>query len=135
MKHGSNPLFGVWHNVGVLVASTVSAEARLPDSARLTIMLLSPGRRRRTLKRVSSRTPGEKRNIVSRRRYLAFAIAFCLLCLVNGPACAADPEIDQLLKSPVGEDWVTNGGNLTNQRYATLKQINTSTPGSSTAPG
>src|SRR3974390_2543212 len=37
----------------------------------------------------------------------------------------ADPEIDQLLRSPIGKDWVTNGGNLTNQRYSTLKQINT----------
>ena len=38
---------------------------------------------------------------------------------------AADPEIDRLLQSPVGKDWVTNGGNLTNQRYSTLKQIDT----------
>ena len=37
----------------------------------------------------------------------------------------ADPEIDRLLRSPIGKDWVTNGGNLTNQRYSTLKQINT----------
>jgi quinohemoprotein ethanol dehydrogenase len=41
------------------------------------------------------------------------------------PASAADPEIDRLLQSPVGKDWVTNGGNLTNQRYSTLKQIDT----------
>src|SRR5262245_51612509 len=39
---------------------------------------------------------------------------------------AADAEIDRLLRSPIGKDWVTNGGNLTNQRYSTLKQINTS---------
>src|SRR5260370_13744578 len=39
---------------------------------------------------------------------------------------AADPEIDRLLGSPIGKDWVTNGGNLTNQRYSTLNQINTS---------
>src|SRR6516164_10741604 len=38
---------------------------------------------------------------------------------------AADPEIDRLLQAPVGKDWVTNGGNLTNQRYSTLKQIDT----------
>jgi quinohemoprotein ethanol dehydrogenase len=38
---------------------------------------------------------------------------------------AADPEIDRLLQSPVGKDWVTNGGNLTNQRYSTVKQIDT----------
>src|SRR5438876_10440701 len=41
------------------------------------------------------------------------------------PVLAADPEIDRLLRSPVGKDWVTNGGNLTNQRYSTLKQIDT----------
>src|SRR6516165_6120771 len=42
------------------------------------------------------------------------------------PVWAADPEIDRLLQSPVGKDWATNGGNLTNQRYSTLKQIDTS---------
>jgi hypothetical protein len=31
-----------------------------------------------------------------------------------------------LFQSPVGKDWVTNSGNLTNQRYSTLKQIDTS---------
>ena len=41
------------------------------------------------------------------------------------PAAAADPEIDTLLRSPAGKDWITNGGNLTNQRYSTLTQINT----------
>ena len=45
------------------------------------------------------------------------------------PARAADPEIDRLLRGPVGKDWVTNGGNLTNQRYSTLKQIDTSNVG------
>src|SRR5215469_5866564 len=48
------------------------------------------------------------------------------LFLVVMPVSAADPEIDRLLLSPIGKDWVTNGGNLTNQRYSTLKQINTS---------
>ena len=41
-------------------------------------------------------------------------------------ARAADPEIDRLLQSPIGKDWVTNGGNMTNQRYSTLKQIDAS---------
>ena len=41
-------------------------------------------------------------------------------------AQAADSEIDRLLQSPVGKDWVANGGNMTNQRYSTLKQIDTS---------
>src|ERR1700738_4273197 len=45
--------------------------------------------------------------------------------LIAGAVWAADPEIDKLLQSPVGKDWVTNGGNLTNQRYSTLKQIHT----------
>jgi alcohol dehydrogenase (cytochrome c) len=52
---------------------------------------------------------------------LAVAIAFAGLAQVR----AADPEIDRLLQSPVGKDWVTNGGNLTNQRYSALKQIDT----------
>src|ERR1700721_559008 len=48
-----------------------------------------------------------------------------LLFLGAVPVRAADPEIDRLLRSPIGKDWVTNGGNLTNQRYSTLKQIDT----------
>jgi len=48
------------------------------------------------------------------------------LLLVVMPASAADPEIDLLLRSPIGKEWVTNGGNLTNQRYSTLTQIDTS---------
>src|SRR5436190_3939691 len=48
-----------------------------------------------------------------------------LLFLGAVPLLAADLEIDQLLQSAVGKDWVTNGGNLTNQRYSTLKQIDT----------
>jgi quinohemoprotein ethanol dehydrogenase len=57
---------------------------------------------------------------------IAKALPFIGL-LVSGavPVEAADPEIDHLLQSPVGKDWVTNGGNLTNQRYSTLKQIDT----------
>ena len=49
---------------------------------------------------------------------------FGILVLTVGGALAADPQIDKLLVSPVGKDWVTNGGNMTNQRYSTLKQIN-----------
>jgi alcohol dehydrogenase (cytochrome c) len=48
-----------------------------------------------------------------------------LLFLGALPVRAADPEIDRLLQSPVGKDWVTNGGNMTNERYSTLKQIDT----------
>ena len=51
--------------------------------------------------------------------------ALAVACLGGGIARAADPEIDKLLTSPVGKDWVTNGGNMTNQRYSTLTQINT----------
>src|SRR5215469_7794814 len=50
-----------------------------------------------------------------------------LLFLAAMPVTAADPEIDRLLQSPVGKDWVTNGGNLTNQRFSALKQIDTNT--------
>jgi alcohol dehydrogenase (cytochrome c) len=59
------------------------------------------------------------------RRVASVLLASFLACAGSLPAWAADPEIDALLKSPVGKDWVTNGGNLTNQRYSTLKQINT----------
>jgi quinohemoprotein ethanol dehydrogenase len=30
--------------------------------------------------------------------------------LIIAPARATDAEIDRLLQSPVGKDWVTNGG-------------------------
>ena len=53
-------------------------------------------------------------------------MALGLFLLAAIPVRAADPEIDRLLQAPVGKDWVTNGGNLTNQRYSTLKQIDTS---------
>src|SRR5271156_6894722 len=53
-------------------------------------------------------------------------IALGLLLAGAAPVRAADPEIDRLLQSPVGKDWVTDGGNLTNERYSTLKQIDTS---------
>jgi len=52
-------------------------------------------------------------------------VALGLSVLAAMPVQAADPEIDRLVQSPVGKDWVTNGGNLTNQRYSTLKQIDT----------
>ncbi|HET6195600.1 MAG TPA: PQQ-binding-like beta-propeller repeat protein, partial [Acetobacteraceae bacterium] len=57
------------------------------------------------------------------------AAACGVLLAGAGAAWAADPEIDKLLQSPVGKDWVTNGGNMTNQRYSTLKQIDTSNVG------
>ena len=49
--------------------------------------------------------------------------------LIIAPVRAADPEMDKLLRGPVGKDWVTNGGNLTNNRYSTLKQIDTTNVG------
>jgi quinohemoprotein ethanol dehydrogenase len=60
-----------------------------------------------------------------RGRILLIFVAFGSLFLGLAVAQAADPEIDRLLRSPIGKDWVTNGGNLTNQRYSTLKQIDT----------
>ena len=61
-----------------------------------------------------------------KQRLVPVLMTLSLLFLVVMPVWAADPEIDRLLRSPVGKDWVTNGGNLTNQRYSTLNQINTS---------
>jgi len=61
-----------------------------------------------------------------KQRLVPVLMTLSLLFLVVMPVWAADPEIDRLLRSPVGKDWVTNGGNLTNQRYSTLKQIDTS---------
>src|ERR1700747_2411241 len=60
-----------------------------------------------------------------RPRVLPILRAVGLFLLAAMPVRAADPEIDRLLQSPVGKDWVTNGGNLTNERYLTLKQIDT----------
>src|SRR5947199_7329978 len=60
------------------------------------------------------------------RRLMAVLTTLSFLVFTVMPVLAADPEIDRLLRSPVGKDWVTNGGNLTNQRYSTLKQIDTS---------
>src|SRR5271163_186579 len=54
---------------------------------------------------------------------------FGLLFISHAPARAADAEIDSLLRNPAGKDWVTNGGNLTNNRYSTLKQIDTANVG------
>src|SRR5215831_6330111 len=58
-----------------------------------------------------------------RRAMVLIWLAFGLFVSELTPLRAADPEIDRLLHSPVAKDWVTNGGNLTNQRYSTLKQI------------
>jgi quinohemoprotein ethanol dehydrogenase len=52
-------------------------------------------------------------------------ISIGLLISLVSPARGADPEINRLLENPIARDWVTNGGNLTNQRYSTLKQIDT----------
>ena len=51
--------------------------------------------------------------------------ALALFLSGAAPSRAGDPEIDRQLQSPVAKDWVTSGGNLTNQRYSTLKQIKT----------
>ena len=59
-------------------------------------------------------------------RSLPALLTASVVLLVALPGRAADPEIDRLLRSPVGKDWITNGGNLNNQRYSTLQQLNTS---------
>ena len=60
------------------------------------------------------------------RQLVPVVLAVSMVVWGSAQVRAADPEIDRLLQSPVGKDWVTNGGNLTNQRYSTLKQIDTS---------
>jgi alcohol dehydrogenase (cytochrome c) len=66
---------------------------------------------------------------LSTRRPLRISIlawlAFGLLIAGVAPVRAVDLETNRLLQSHVAKDWVTNGGNLTNQRYSTLKQIDT----------
>ena len=49
-------------------------------------------------------------------RFLPIVLLALGLIFLAAPVKAADPEIDRLLQNPVGTDWVTNGGNLTNQR-------------------
>src|SRR6516165_6785428 len=60
----------------------------------------------------------------ARRMALLLIMSLIGSFLADMPVSAADPEIDRLLRSPTGKDWATNGGNLTNQRYSTLRQIN-----------
>src|SRR5208282_4503999 len=63
-----------------------------------------------------------------RCRPQAMAVVSIALGLVISQVTAvrgADTEISQLLESPVARNWVTNGGNLTNQRYSTSRQIDT----------
>src|SRR6267142_1948200 len=59
------------------------------------------------------------------QQVIAVVTTLSFLFLMVHTTLAADPEIDRLVRGPVGKDWVTNGGNLTNQRYSTLKQIDT----------
>src|SRR5262245_22594207 len=48
-------------------------------------------------------------------RLVVFALAaFTSLLISPAATFAADPEIDALLRAPVGKDWITNGGNLSN---------------------
>src|SRR5215216_4927745 len=56
-------------------------------------------------------------------RLVVATLAAVGLFLEPTATSAADPEIDALLRGPIGKDWIANGGNLTNQRYSTLKQI------------
>ena len=58
-------------------------------------------------------------------RMVPVVLAVGIVVSVAAEVRAADPDIDRLLQSPAGKDWVTNGGNLTNERYSALKQIDT----------
>ena len=59
------------------------------------------------------------------QRTVPIFVALGLLFPGAASVRAADQEIDRLPQNPVAKDWVTNGGNMTNQRYSTLKQIDT----------
>jgi quinohemoprotein ethanol dehydrogenase len=48
------------------------------------------------------------------QRVIRVILAAGMILVGAAQVWAADPEIDRLLQSPVGKDWVTNGGNLTN---------------------
>src|SRR6266852_8299829 len=80
-------------------------------------------RGRGAVHRQSEREEGDMRR--QGQRVIAVVTTLSFLILMVRPALAADPEMDRLVRGPVGKDWVTNGGNLTNQRYSTLKQIDT----------
>src|SRR5437867_4222192 len=101
--------------------SDMSRRAR-PEPDRRTAR---PQRRARPRQGVSSQTAGRRHMRYHGRRLVAVVTTLSFLFLMVGPGLAADPEIDRLLRSPVGKDWITNGGNLTNQRYSTLTQVNT----------
>src|SRR5439155_3036627 len=97
-----------------------------------------PVRRRRERRRAppngTKPAPGPRRCEESDMRRLgqqvvAVVTMFSFLFLMVHTTRAADPEIDRMIRGPVGKDWVTNGGNLTNQRYSTLKQIDTANVG------
>ena len=57
---------------------------------------------------------------------LPLAWLVLVLFLTTVSVWAVDPDFDHLLRQSPGKDWLTNGGDVTNQRYSTLKQINTS---------
>jgi quinohemoprotein ethanol dehydrogenase len=64
---------------------------------------------------------------VMEQRFTAVGMALgAVLSLLVLSGSAADPEMNRRLRQSPGKDWLTNGGDLTNQRYSTLKQINTS---------
>ena len=52
------------------------------------------------------------------QRTVPIFVALGLLFPGAASVRAADQEIDRLLQNPVAKDWVTNGGNMTNQRYS-----------------
>src|SRR5262249_23253912 len=59
------------------------------------------------------------------RRVMAVLTTSSFLLFPGVPVRAAAPGTDGLVRSRVGKDWATNGGNLTTQRYPTLRQIDT----------
>ncbi|HXH12549.1 MAG TPA: PQQ-binding-like beta-propeller repeat protein [Alphaproteobacteria bacterium] len=62
--------------------------------------------------------------LVGPNRFIPILLVSLLMC-IGTAAWAADPEADRMLRQSPGKDWLTNGGSLTNQRYSTLQQIDT----------
>ena len=60
---------------------------------------------------------------------LALAVAFLTTGVGRGTGAKSIPKAPAFsasqLSTPAGRDWITNGGSITNDRYSSLNQINT----------
>ncbi|MCH8336869.1 MAG: hypothetical protein IIC61_13405, partial [Proteobacteria bacterium] len=65
------------------------------------------------------------------KKYILLALSSLVVLLVSYATTAQNKKIESApaftgdeLKSLPDEGWITNGGNIYNQRYSPLKQIN-----------